>query len=803
MINQLKQYLNPSLKTLVITNNDKLITKDLLETNNYLINISFMNIDTFIISILNSNHLNYEKSNILEKHHQLLLDNHPFKNSIAFLQDLVKLDKECFLSNSDLSINNEFKQYITFNKLDINNLNCLYDQIIILEPHTLLPLHKQVLNNLNIKPIYINNDVSINTNNITINTHDNYVELYNHLIEELISNSKSYLICVDDNLLKTNLISLLDSFNVSYTNLNTDNSLFYSKILNSIVNFILKTNDVYDLFNIFDYYKINLNSKQKQQIKYSYPNLDKIELDEKIVSFIEKINLINNSNDNKKIIENVYDLLIELDFINLDKLNNKTIDLYCLSYLNNLDLFVLINHYFNEISTCIKKENTTLNNRVFIGNTNHLGYYVDKVIIIDAAFISNTDYNTSLLLSLNDRLENNILTNNDFISIKDNQYKLLLNSCSDINIYHSLNSLDNKPNEIAYFIDDLNLKTIHHQINYFYSNKETNKNKVSYLNQDIIIKTLDYYNSISSSRLDAYNKCPYKYFVSYILRPKTLPNLAAKLGEIQHSVFELTKLEDFNFVYSDFIKNELDNLNEEMDLVNINILYDRLVNTIKSNLIILEEIINNTNFKPESFEQSFNYSYNDLNVTGKIDALLKYEDYHLVIDFKSSKHRFNNTDFEAGISNQLITYLYLLSKNNHQVIGAFYQNMKLGYVTLDSFNDDFEKALFNDKKLSGLLIDTPHINNNFDLNIINDLSYISNVKFEGRKGNDLVKDLEFLKESFNTLEIHMNNYLTNIKEGKYPIYPYNKSQCEYCDYHSVCKIDSNFNNYRKGDSTYE
>lgn len=803
-LNQLKQLIDPLLKTLVITNNDDLLIRDLLNNNNFLVNIQFMNIDIFTMSILESNHISYLKPNLLEKHYLLSNDNHQFSNSISFLEDLNKLDKECFLSNNIIESNNEYAKYLSFNKLSLTNLNCLYDQIIVYDNHNLLPIHLEILNNLNIKPIFLEDDTTIKTNNITINTHDNYIELFNHLIDVLNNNDSTFQICIDDLVLRQNLINLLDNFNFKYTNLNNTHDMFNTKITNSISNFILNNDNVYDLFNILDYYKYNISSTLKNNLTYQYPILDNINFNEEIDNFLNQIKDIKDSNSNKEIIEKTYVLLTNFDFINLNKLNDITSDIYVLEYLDKISNDVLITYYCNELNKCFNNQKQlSSNSKIFITDTNITPINIDHLIIIDGAFKSNTDYNTSLLYSLNDRMNNNIITNNEFISIKEKQNQLLLKSCDNIEIYHSLNTLDNKPNELAYFINDLKLKTYHHSINYFYSNKYTLDNKINFKELNVNVITQSYSKSVSSTRLDSYFKCPYKYFINYVLKPNTNYILSAKLGEIQHEVLEMSKLQNFEFVYDDFIMNKLLEINESMPIKNINTLYNRLVDSIKYNLKVLKEILDNTDYHPDSFEQTFELAINDMMLNGKIDALLKYNDHYFVVDFKSSKHSFNQTDFIAGISNQLITYLYLLKENGYKVSGAFYQNMKLDYVKVDSFNDDFNEAIFNEKKLNGILMNDPAYNDHFDKNINNFISYISNVKFEGRKSNDLVKEVEFLTECFSILEDSINKYIKSLQEGNYLIYPYSEASCKYCEYHNICKIDSNFNNYRKGDLNNE
>lgn len=240
----------------------------------------------------------------------------------------------------------------------------------------------------------------------------------------------------------------------------------------------------------------------------------------------------------------------------------------------------------------------------------------------------------------------------------------------------------------------------------FFENKEENINKV-------ILDELNNDKSLSISKLEAYAKCPFMYYVKYYINPKEIKeNIVQNIdtGIFIHEFFEVfvqTLKKDYtqkqlfenlpNKHFIDILKDdlftEIEDFNKYKNKVNILvndifskllkkdeykiflsnnknvILTDNLISLIKKSVLYFLETIRLSNF--ELFKEEFEFSSNmneyidfeknkNVILKGKIDRIdiirKENKNYFRIIDYKSSKHEINFIDLFNGINMQMPIY---------------------------------------------------------------------------------------------------------------------------------------------------
>ena len=191
----------------------------------------------------------------------------------------------------------------------------------------------------------------------------------------------------------------------------------------------------------------------------------------------------------------------------------------------------------------------------------------------------------------------------------------------------------------------------------------------------------------SISSFEQYNNCPYAYYLQRGLKlyPESLPDLSyAYLGSVTHAIIEaiIQKRIDFDQTVTHSDVEDIINENfKSLELLNdskVDVVKITLVKHFKKVLNHMNEIDDDTLFKPILLEKSFKYNVNEnILVSGFIDRVDKYNDYVRVIDYKSSSHKLSATSLKQGLQLQLVTYLLAISLElDLKPAGAFYMMLK-------------------------------------------------------------------------------------------------------------------------------
>ena len=183
------------------------------------------------------------------------------------------------------------------------------------------------------------------------------------------------------------------------------------------------------------------------------------------------------------------------------------------------------------------------------------------------------------------------------------------------------------------------------------------------------------FQSFSYSRIDAYNRCPFNYYLTYILKVDDYEeSFTIKQGNFYHKILEdyidkgITK-EEINIK----IEEAFPDLRERFFVSkNIDLFYQTFTFNQKFHKQ-KEDLISNHEYKVSHLLDE------KTNLFGFIDNLIISKDNNafIVVDYKSGNTVFDINKVQYGLSSQILIYSLLINKNHpeYRQMGAFIQNI--------------------------------------------------------------------------------------------------------------------------------
>ena len=347
----------------------------------------------------------------------------------------------------------------------------------------------------------------------------------------------------------------------------------------------------------------------------------------------------------------------------------------------------------------------------------------------------------------------------------------------------------------------------------------------------------------SISRLELYKKCPFSYYMQYILKVNPRQEVQVnrlEIGSFMHEVLEKfskyllknkIKWEEILDEEDNLTKNYMDILNEIIDTeintifskqkqsVRYSILKRKLSNTMKKVMSIIAKSYSQSEFEPYGYEIEFKDgeflvpmeivldNEKRMKLIGKIDRIdvLELEDamYARVIDYKSSSKKLSLEDIREGLSLQLISYLNAFIENNKdknvKPAGMLYFNLSDKLIGLSQYEENsekIEKKIVESLRMNGIFLKDIEILNKMDKNFENDNRFIgiSKRSVSGNTSNTKnpssleLSQFEKLCEEVKTILKDIGN---EIVSGIVKIAPNKKADhCKFCNYSSVCRKNS-------------
>ncbi len=396
--------------------------------------------------------------------------------------------------------------------------------------------------------------------------------------------------------------------------------------------------------------------------------------------------------------------------------------------------------------------------------------------------ITNTYYPSNLISDL--KLE---------VEKKEIDYTTSYSTISDkINLTKYLDKYS-KTGEI-----DKNLKLLYNSYNDIEYN--TYDNKYKKVDKNILKEYLDNKFNLSYSSMDSFYKCPFRYYLSHILKLDIYEEkFEAYIGSMFHYVLEksLKDKEDINDLITKFINTNERNLSKKEEF---------FINKLSKELFFIHETIlnhlENTELTDMLFEERVEVvKKGDITVTfkGFIDKVMYKKENNktvvAIIDYKTGQTDINLGFVPYGLSMQLPVYLYLAEKSkkleNIEFAGFYLQRILSGPYQID------EKKTLEEQKKESLLL-YGYSNNDEEVLHKFDKTYKESKFIKSMK---LTKDGHFNRfakilnsEEINTLiditDQKINEAIKEITECNFNISPKRTEKanlgCKFCSYSDIC-----------------
>ncbi len=394
--------------------------------------------------------------------------------------------------------------------------------------------------------------------------------------------------------------------------------------------------------------------------------------------------------------------------------------------------------------------------------------------------------------------------------IKKLAKKRIVNICdASIHIYHIVNEDMAKMRFFkAYALYRLyQKKTFDYLYGYTYFCADLTKRYQSDFNA-----TLDYlalptlFMELSYTKLNDYFSCPFRFYLKYILNieEKMEDNNSTFVGRMYHFVLEKvvakryidrrTKeevLENISVYICDFVKNQTYEIKDKLKFY-----LNKFSEELKIIVEIIMDFMDHSSFEVLGLEQKLEKQLDDYTVVvGLIDKILKYQEYYLVIDYKTNPVHPNWYALDVGLDLQLPLYLYLIKANdpNAKIAGSYLQSVFR--TSLLKYEDKpLSKVMLEQLKYVGYTLQDRDVILAIDTNALNGSGSLPKqiVFNKGFYKNFLKKS--FTQTQFDAIILYVEKLIfeanKKIRKGLFPILPLtdekNESVCRYCRLKDLC-----------------
>jgi len=723
-------------ETIVICNDGD---KDIFLNRNKLINIKVMNLEQFISKYC----FEYDENSVM-----YIMDRYKVKYEIAlmyiknlyYIKDieygikkldfLVQIKRE--LDDSKLlKYNFQFRDYI--NKIDV-----------IVYGIRLGKYELDLLKDINYK--YIDKEYQ---------KYDHAIYYFDTLEEEV-----EYI--------AINICKLIDSgVDVANIKLTNVDSSYYNTLVRIFSLFGLKVNISYKTaLASFDYIKNFIEMCREYNYEYAITNIDKKDrLYDELVSVI-----------NKYIEYDSVDLLIY-------KLKNTYINSY--KYDNAIEIVDYLGYSSSDSDYIFM---LGFNDGIVPNSYKDIDYITDnikKYINMDTTKEKNKYLREDILKNIYN-IKNLTIT----YKLRDTKKTYYPSSmCTYFNVLKG--EINNKISYSHVYSKIKLMRSIDEYIKYGYKNNDFNllynNFKVDYNSYDnrysLINRVMDKL-TLSYSKMQIYNKCAFRYYLTDILKLDIFQeNFATVIGSMVHYVMEkCLSNDDMNYekYVNDFLKDRVFSKKELFFLGK----YKDSIKELLDQVMLEREY---SSFDNAMYEKKIDVDFEDnVKFTGIIDKILYKEEngvtYVSLIDYKTGNDEISLKYLKHGINIQLPIYLYLSNYLNFRKIlySGFY---------LQKFN-----VIDKDYRLIGYSNSDRDIlsmmDNNYDnskiikgMKTLKDGSFSSYTKVLNNEDIDKIKDIseEKIKEVIDNIK--NNNFVINPKvvDGK-------NIGCDFCKFRDICFV---------------
>ena len=306
---------------------------------------------------------------------------------------------------------------------------------------------------------------------------------------------------------------------------------------------------------------------------------------------------------------------------------------------------------------------------------------------------------------------------------------------------------------------------------------------------------------LSYTSINDFNKCPFEYYLKRVLKLNTFEsNFFSNIGVLFHKVLEDSEKGNKEVDLSDYDEFIKENFVTEKDKFFVSILLPKALEVIKKN----EEFEKQSKFNRTETEKSYEVELEPgVKLTGKIDKVLYDDDGKnlVVVDYKTSAFKYNDSDASHGIDMQLPLYGYLLKENipEYRTVGLYIQNVLFDPLANAQNDRDLIPYILNGITLSDVdvakRIDTKICNEKDEEgNLINDSQFVRNIsitstgKLNSRSSG--IMESGKLADRIELTKTLIKITLNEIKSGNFDIRPLsdndNDGPCLFCGCKDIC-----------------
>lgn len=386
---------------------------------------------------------------------------------------------------------------------------------------------------------------------------------------------------------------------------------------------------------------------------------------------------------------------------------------------------------------------------------------------------------------------------------KSDDEQLFLNLSESLYHYKNYGTFPNKGKDALYLLQENphNIKRIEKLVN------DINKNDNSF-NHNIIKNIINKKEPVFSvTRVESYNKCPFKGTIDYVLRPrdnKEYEENSMTAGTYYHNALSeiVMSLWDKKLGFEDFYRQGRVIAERIMNAHNERVAITKKGMEAEKEMMIDRAVyaaygqiknISQGNFKPVSTEHKVSTTMNlsdgkEVNVTGIIDrvdeANIGGTNYARIIDYKTSGKTISYNLLKMGVQLQLPIYSSLLQT---RLAGMY-------YTQIPSHIDEEGKTDNKRHQLKGITVNREEIflANDKDLNderqsSVIQVSYNKNGTLSSRSN---VKTEDEISEMVKEATTIFKDTATKILSGSNDVEPLTQSSlrpCIYCKYKSICQ----------------
>ncbi|MDD6919786.1 MAG: exodeoxyribonuclease V subunit gamma [Eubacteriales bacterium] len=328
--------------------------------------------------------------------------------------------------------------------------------------------------------------------------------------------------------------------------------------------------------------------------------------------------------------------------------------------------------------------------------------------------------------------------------------------------------------------------------------------------------------AFSASQIDTYAKCPYQHFMRYGIRPNIPRKYEIEtldVGNLVHAGlsefnFDVIKEDDLDAVIDDiFDKCIKENVESNRADISINKYFiSRLRENARTAIKMMIYQQKQGDFKVSEKEKEFNkdkdypeVAINDIDyIRGKIDRIDTYENYAVVMDYKTGDKKFDIDLVLNGLDLQLMIYMLSVEKkDDKEVVGIFYTPIKDNAVSYSEFKANKKENIYIDRyKRSGIVLGDKDILRHIDCKIDDAREVTVFAPGNPGSGKEILKrEKVYDKKEFDDIKVKtlkiITEFITNINAGDIKINPFNQNKsgikyelpCGYCDFGGVCKFE--------------